>query len=132
MLVMHHVPPNYCLHPRPPDRCRCTHILLYIKALVGEEVQTSKAHTRGKFRECIEQQYCSSLPLIFPPHTQTSQLSIMSSSQTRKRSQRLKLTSETVTESARRQIQEVGAIAQDGLSSGAWIYPLLVSLFFNR
>lgn len=56
----------------------------------------------------------------------------MSSSQTRKRSQRLKSTSETVTESARRQIQEVGAIAQDGLSSGAWIYPLLVSLFFNR
>ncbi|KIR42613.1 hypothetical protein I307_00961 [Cryptococcus deuterogattii 99/473] len=53
----------------------------------------------------------------------------MSSSQTRKRSQRLKLTSETVTESARRQIQEVGAIAQDGLSSGAWIYPLLGILY---
>ncbi|KGB74705.1 hypothetical protein CNBG_0543 [Cryptococcus deuterogattii R265] len=53
----------------------------------------------------------------------------MSSSQTRKRSQRLKLTSETVTESARRQVQEVGAIAQDGLSSGAWIYPLLGILY---
>ncbi|UOH81068.1 hypothetical protein LQV05_003730 [Cryptococcus neoformans] len=48
-----------------------------------------------------------------------------SSSQTRKRSQQLKLSGETVTESARRQVQEVGVIAQDGLSSGAWIYPLL-------
>lgn len=54
-----------------------------------------------------------------------------SSSQTRKRSQQLKLSGETVTESARRQVQEVGAIAQDGLSSGAWIYPLLVSLSLN-
>ncbi|KAE8538597.1 hypothetical protein D1P53_004959 [Cryptococcus gattii VGV] len=53
----------------------------------------------------------------------------MSSSQTRKRSQGLKLTSETVAESVRRQVQEVGTIAQDGLSSGAWIYPLLGILY---
>ncbi|OWZ45806.1 hypothetical protein C356_03065 [Cryptococcus neoformans c45] len=52
-----------------------------------------------------------------------------SSSQTRKRSQQLKLSGETVTESARRQVQEVGVIAQDGLSSGAWIYPLLGILY---
>lgn len=56
----------------------------------------------------------------------------MSSSQTRKRSQRLKLPGGTATESARRQVQEVGAIAQDGLSSGAWIYPLLVSLWMEE
>ncbi|WVQ84119.1 hypothetical protein IAT38_006264 [Cryptococcus sp. DSM 104549] len=49
----------------------------------------------------------------------------MSSPQTRKRTQRLQSHGETITETAKRQVLEVGHIAQDGVTSGAWAYPIL-------
>ncbi|KAK4688815.1 hypothetical protein P7C73_g1312, partial [Tremellales sp. Uapishka_1] len=49
----------------------------------------------------------------------------MSSPQTRRRSGRLSNVQEDVTESAMRQVKEVGAVAQDAVVSGAWAYPLL-------
>ncbi|WWD22116.1 hypothetical protein CI109_106605 [Kwoniella shandongensis] len=49
----------------------------------------------------------------------------MAASQTRQRTQKLQSTADTITESAKRQVKEVGDTAQDALTSGAWAYPLL-------
>jgi len=46
---------------------------------------------------------------------------------TRKRQNRLSQQGEALTESAKRQVGEVGNIASDAVSSGAWAYPILVS-----
>jgi hypothetical protein len=46
----------------------------------------------------------------------------------RKRQNRLSQSGEALTESAKRQVAEVGHVASDAVTSGAWAYPLLVSL----
>ncbi len=50
----------------------------------------------------------------------------MSLPQTRQRSSRLDSHSDAVVESAKRQVKEVGTVAQDAVTSGAWAYPILV------
>ena len=50
----------------------------------------------------------------------------MASPQTRKRTSRLDDQRDAVVESAKRQVKEVGLVAQDAVFSGAWAYPILV------
>ena len=50
----------------------------------------------------------------------------MSSPQTRKRTPQLDKQRDAFAESAKRQVMEVGTVAQDAVVSGAWAYPLLV------
>ena len=50
----------------------------------------------------------------------------MSSSQTRKRSSQFETQQEAIVESVKRQVQEVGTVAQDAVTSGVWAYPVLV------
>ena len=44
----------------------------------------------------------------------------------RKRQTRLSQGGEAISESAKRQVSEVGNVASDAVTSGAWAYPLLV------
>ena len=52
----------------------------------------------------------------------------MSSPQTRRRTSRLSQSREAIAESAKRQVSDVGTVATEAVTSGAWAYPLLVSL----
>ena len=52
----------------------------------------------------------------------------MSSPQTRRRSSRLSGPQEALTESAKRQLRDAGGVATEAVTSGAWAYPLLVSI----